>query len=169
MEFATKINDGHFGPRKFWRTHLPRLKYHNPAVPMTVKRTDDQAGGAFLTIHFTDPGSAGSTEPASSSTTTHTSNATVVQSTSPTPTIHTEVIDMKHRHESQILSELLTLTKATPVETKPEDLERIRFLEERRIKGEAHAKKWKAVREKQKQREAILAQARGELAKSRES
>lgn len=135
---------------------------------MTINRTDDQAGGAFLTIHFIDPEPAASTEPPISSTTTPKLSAAVAQSTSGAATTRTEVIDMKHRHESQILSELLAITKAIPVETKPEDLERIKFLEERRIKGEAHSKRRKAVREKQKQREAVLAQARGELAKSRE-
>jgi len=52
LTFARKINDGHMGPRKFWHTYLPRLKYHNPAVPMTVERTDDQEGPATLSVHF---------------------------------------------------------------------------------------------------------------------
>lgn len=46
------------GPRKFWRENLPRLKYHNPAVPMIVNRLRDQSGPATLTIYMTDDGSA---------------------------------------------------------------------------------------------------------------
>lgn len=44
------------GPRKFWRENLPRLKYHNPAVPMIVNRTRDQDGPATLSIYMVDDG-----------------------------------------------------------------------------------------------------------------
>jgi large subunit ribosomal protein MRP49 len=31
-----------------------RLKYHNPAIPMTVQRSDDAAAPAHMTLHFAD-------------------------------------------------------------------------------------------------------------------
>lgn len=46
------------GPRKFWRENLPRLKYHNPAVPMVVNRTFDQEGPATLRIYLRDGGAS---------------------------------------------------------------------------------------------------------------
>lgn len=39
--------------RKFWRHMLPRLKYHNPRIPMTVSRTNNQTGPATLSIYLT--------------------------------------------------------------------------------------------------------------------
>ncbi|KAH0414018.1 hypothetical protein KCU90_g16126, partial [Aureobasidium melanogenum] len=42
MRFAPKIDGGHMGPRKFWRHELVRLKFHNPAIPMTLDRTAAQ-------------------------------------------------------------------------------------------------------------------------------
>ncbi|KAG7146189.1 hypothetical protein HYQ46_005020 [Verticillium longisporum] len=34
VEFAKTYNNGHMGPRRFWRDMLPRLKFHNPSIPM---------------------------------------------------------------------------------------------------------------------------------------
>lgn len=68
MEFAHKWNDGNLGSRKFWRDHLPRLKYHNPQVPMIVNRTRDQHGPATLSIYVRGTGVAPAGAPASEST-----------------------------------------------------------------------------------------------------
>ncbi|EER44052.1 50S ribosomal protein [Histoplasma capsulatum var. duboisii H88] len=52
LTYAQKIYEGHGGARKFWRVCLPRLKYHNPTLAVTVKQTTDQAGPAILSIYF---------------------------------------------------------------------------------------------------------------------
>jgi len=52
LQCAVKINDGHMGPRKFWRLYMPRLKYHNPEVQMDVIRTQEKGGPATLTVEF---------------------------------------------------------------------------------------------------------------------
>lgn len=44
--------EGHMGARKFWRECLPRLKYHNPGVPMTVKQIEEQSTPPYLTVYF---------------------------------------------------------------------------------------------------------------------
>ncbi|KAK6528385.1 hypothetical protein TWF281_009626 [Arthrobotrys megalospora] len=54
LSFNYKSNNGHMGPRKFFRECLPRLKYHNPEVDMIVTRKPDLEGPATLTIHFSD-------------------------------------------------------------------------------------------------------------------
>jgi len=170
MDFARKLNDGHFGPRKFWKTYLPRLKYHNPAVPMTINRTSDQKGPALMTIHFTDPTSAVNTGPAISSTTdAQSSGALVAASTAATPTERTETFDMKHRHESEILSHLLSIIKAVPLQPSTEELQQISDLEEQRKQSEIDAQRSQKVNEKRRRRDAMLAQARGEVAASREA
>ncbi|CAF9929714.1 MAG: hypothetical protein GOMPHAMPRED_005459 [Gomphillus americanus] len=52
LDFAYNWNNGHLGPRRFWRQCLPRLKYHNPMVSMTVQRTTDQDSKPVMTIYF---------------------------------------------------------------------------------------------------------------------
>ncbi|OJD12031.1 hypothetical protein AJ78_07319 [Emergomyces pasteurianus Ep9510] len=52
LTYARKIYEGHGGARKFWRICLPRLKYHNPALAVTVKQTSEQEGPAILSIYF---------------------------------------------------------------------------------------------------------------------
>jgi len=156
MDFAYKLNDGHMGPRKFWQNCLPRLKYHNPAVPMTINRTTDQEGPALMTVHFTEPTPTSSSTPAPDSRTSD-------------PPVRIETINMKHRHESEILSQLMTLTKAKPVKPTAEELRQIQELEEHRAQSERDSKRMHEVNEKRKQTEAMLAQARGELAAAKET
>lgn len=70
---------------------------------------------------------------------------------------------MKHRHESQILVQLLAITKAVPIEPTEEESEQIRELEEQQLLSEQDSKRSQAANEKRKRAEAMLAQARGEL------
>jgi hypothetical protein len=51
--------------RRFWRQNMPRLKYWNPAIPMVVNRSDDQAGPARMTIYIRNSGQAQSANPLS--------------------------------------------------------------------------------------------------------
>ncbi|KAI9680191.1 MAG: Chitin synthase, class 3 [Trizodia sp. TS-e1964] len=50
LSFNKKCYDGHSGPRHFWRSYLPRLKFHNPGVPMDVVRGEGAPGPATLTL-----------------------------------------------------------------------------------------------------------------------
>jgi large subunit ribosomal protein MRP49 len=137
---------------------------------MTINRTTDQKGPATMTIYFADPITAEKTPPAVSSTTTsQISSAPVAKSTPMAPTERTATINMKHRHESQILSQLLAITKAVPVEPTKEELEQIQELEEQQRLSEQDSKRSQAVNAKRKRTEAMLAQARGEMAAAREA
>lgn len=148
LDFATKLNQGHFGPRKFWHTYLPRLKYHNPAVPMTVNRTTDQAGPATLTVTFGAP----STTPASS-TASASDRGQSEQTT-------TKVIDMKHKHESAILSELTQIVEGKQVEATEEERAQLLELEDQRARSARDAELQKEVLRKKRKEAAILEQAR---------
>lgn len=110
-----------------------------------------------MTIHFSDPSAVEATL------------AHVETSTSPVLAERTATIDMKHRHESEILAELMKITKAAPVEPTQEELDQLRDLEERQKLSEIDSKRSHAVNEKRKKREAMLAQARGEVQKLREA
>lgn len=107
MDFAYGLG-GHMGPRygrksltalamgtkvwhrKFWRNVLPKLKYYNPAVDMTVNSSGPIEGPATLTWFY---------HPAQSS-----------------EQVTTKTIDMKHKHTDDILAEFVTGTQAQSVE-----------------------------------------------------
>ncbi|KAL9031520.1 MAG: hypothetical protein Q9196_000458 [Gyalolechia fulgens] len=150
LDFALKFNDGHFGARKVWRNHLPRLKYHNPAVSMTVNRSQDQAGPATLTIFYASPlDPATATNPQDAPTSKH------------IPFERTETINMKHRHESDILSELIGLTKATPVVATPKEAVELQKLADEEKRGALDRARNAAYTEQKRQEKALLDQARG--------
>ncbi|KAL9590274.1 MAG: hypothetical protein Q9203_000947, partial [Teloschistes exilis] len=161
LDFASKISDGHFGARKVWRNYLPRLKYHNPAVSMTVNRSQDQAGPATLTIFYASPHDSSTSSPSSAAPS---SSTTSITSTSDhTPFERAETISMKHRHESQILSDLLNLTKATPIVASPEEEAELQALADERKRSEADRARNAAYTEQKRQEKALLDQARGAI------
>ncbi|KAF8863563.1 hypothetical protein BDZ45DRAFT_103833 [Acephala macrosclerotiorum] len=164
MDFARAVEDGHWGPRKFWRNCLPRLKYHNPAVVMTVNRTEDQLGPAVMTVHFTSTAAAASTKPEISSTTSkQTSTGPVPESKAGPITVRTETINMKHKVDSEILDQLLKLTNAKVVQPTPEEAREIRDIEEQNVRSARDAASMEAENKKRKREEEILRQARGSL------
>ncbi|PHH82908.1 hypothetical protein CDD82_4342 [Ophiocordyceps australis] len=50
MDFCASLLGGHQGARVFWRENLPRLKYHNPQIPMLVNRHDENSKDSALSI-----------------------------------------------------------------------------------------------------------------------
>ncbi|KAI9644293.1 hypothetical protein NHQ30_007649 [Ciborinia camelliae] len=139
---------GHLGPRHFWRNCLPRLKYHNPAVPMTVNRVTDTSVDATLTIHFTTPSpTAGTPTPSTSTSKTY-----------------TKTIDCKHRSDNDILFDLMDLTKAQKVLPTPAEKQMKKDLAARELKSRQDSLLSAAVNEKIRAEKAILDQARGEVA-----
>jgi len=169
MNFAVDIHDGHWGPRRFWRNCLPRLKYWNPAVSMTVTRTQDQEGPALMTVHFTTPEEAATTDPEISS------SADKVESTAPVAegkagpiTDRVETLNMKHRVESEILNELLKLTNAKVVKPKPEELREIAELERLDAEAERDQAEQEKIYARQRRERAMLKAAQaapGEIVK----
>ena len=157
MKFAKTINDGHMGPRyiwsalvwkrllitvrKFWHNMLPRLKFHNSAIPMTVTRTDDNAGPAVLSVFFSRPGEA-----------------------SPDPSQQVEEqeerIDMKHKTDTDILNELTTLTEAKQIEPTEQEEADMTTLEEQAARSARDAQVQQEVVEKKKREAQILETAR---------
>lgn len=153
------MNLGHFGARKFWHNYLPRLKYHNPAVSMTVNRRIDQEGPATLTVFFAPP----------PSTTSASSSPDVLSSTIATnsslsthhPVEREESIDVKHIRDSEIYSLLMGLAKATPVAPTAEEEAELRQLKEDLEKSKQDSIIGAKYREKLKEEKALLDLARG--------
>lgn len=152
LNFAQKVDDGHYGARRVWRVYLPRLKYHNPAVSMTVKRTAEQEGPATLFVHFASPSiSSFPTAPAASPTTL----------SNPSSSKQVETIDMKHKSESEILSRLLEMTKAMPYEATPDELAELRDVEDYNRKTAKDRAAQSRLNQIKRQEQALLDQARG--------
>ena len=159
MRFAPKIDGGHMGPRKFWRHELVRLKFHNPAIPMTLDRTAAQTDPALMTVFFADPEAS----PTSGAAPT-TSTSGDKEPSNYSPSSRTETIDMTNRTQENILADLVRITSARQVEATQEELETLRSLEEQRLRSQKDSKLRLEVREKKKREEALLAQARGDVA-----
>jgi large subunit ribosomal protein MRP49 len=131
---------------------------------MTVNRTTNQTGPALMTVHLTSPKAAATIKSEISSTTDkQTSTGPVPESKTGPPTERTEVINMKHRHDSEILEQLLRLTKAKVVRPTAEEQREIQEMEEQNAKSERDANMMAKVNAKRKREEEILEQARGEV------
>lgn len=129
---------------------------------MTVNRTTDQLGPALMTVHFTSATEASHVKTEISSTTSkHTSTGPVPESKAGPSLERTETINMKHRMDSEILDQLLKLTRAKVVTATPEETRQIREIEEQNARSARDAALMAAQIAKRKRDEEILRQARG--------
>ncbi|KAL5612158.1 hypothetical protein BROUX41_000298 [Berkeleyomyces rouxiae] len=129
MDFSRNMKGGHMGPRKFWQEILPRLKYHNPSVPMIVSRRMATEGPATMTIYLrngSSPSSASATDgPAALATVSSGVTPTGVPAPAPQADETAVTIDMKNLHTETILAKFLDATKAIAVEPTPEEAKEI--------------------------------------------
>ncbi|KAI0020402.1 CI-B8 domain-containing protein [Xylariomycetidae sp. FL0641] len=142
MDFAQKWNDGHLGPRKFWKDCLPRLKFWNPAIPMLVNRSDNNAGPATMSIYFRQAeaaAAAAAADPKGRKTAPlplaqQPKSSTDGEHPAPPPAEGERVvtIDMKHVRSDAILTEFLAKTGATQVQPTLEERSEMHQLEELR-------------------------------------
>ena len=136
---------------------MPRLKYHNPAISMTVNRSNNQEGPATLTVYFAPP-------PRITSTTA--SPAPSPSSTTPfghTPADRMATIDMKHKNESEILSRLLELTRGVPYKATPEELDELMEVDVEKRRSERDRDAQAKLNEVRRQEQALLDKARGRI------
>ncbi|KAL2265634.1 hypothetical protein VTJ83DRAFT_6734 [Remersonia thermophila] len=160
LEFAHKINGGHMGPRKFWRTALPRLKYWNPAIPMIVNRVREQEKPATMTLYFREPGAPVKADvPQPSSSFDGLSKA-------PPPAEGERIvtINMSNRRSEAILQEFLEKTGAVPVQPTPQDELELREAEEREAQGAIDRERVKREIDAAKREKRMIAQALSEAA-----
>lgn len=175
LEFAQKWNDGHLGPRRFWRENLPRLKYHNPKVPMIVNRTRDQGGPSTLSIYITSqtprvgmPG--GSIQAPRKGLSSRDAWATITSSPhgeakAPPPSGGERVvtINMKNVPSEDILAQLLEKSGAIPIEPSEEDIAEIRRIKEldkrREVRRAAERRRREALLEEKRMLEKSIQEA----------
>ncbi|KAI1753748.1 CI-B8 domain-containing protein [Xylaria castorea] len=170
MDFALKWNDGHLGPRKFWKICLPRLKYWNPAIPLLINRSDNQAGPATMSIYFRQ--ASESSDPVSTTEAVRNMLPLAQQPHSSTTNEHPApppeegervvTIDMKNVHSDIILSEFMAKTGATLVHPTPNEEVEMRQVEERVERGAVDRAIVKRFIDDKRREERILAVAKQE-------
>lgn len=174
MEFAHKWNDGHYGSRNFWRDHLPRLKYHNPQVPMVVNRTREQHGPATLSIYLRTGDAAQAQSQAQAQAQAQAQNpadswASIASSTegkarAPAPAEGETVvtINMKNVRSDDILKQFMERTGARQLEPTPEDQEEMARLAELQERAAYDKEVQRRYRDKIQSEKKMLEKARQE-------
>ncbi|KAF2263183.1 hypothetical protein CC78DRAFT_497197 [Lojkania enalia] len=161
LEFNKHINGGHRGARKFWREMLPRIKYRNPSVPISVMRHSNDSGPAKLCIYTK---SASAPNPSQSSISTPPSATPNPRNTAtPDTTAPAFTIDMKMIPESQILEELIEKTGATIIEPSEQELQEMKDIADFKVRSEGDRVQVREHLMKQRREEELLRLARGEI------
>ena len=159
LTYAQKIYGGHQGARHFWRKCLPRLKYHNPGVRMTVQQTEDQAGPAALTIYFAERMSSTASAVAGKN------QVTDKHAPAPEASEKTAVVDLKNLTWEEIWSRVQASTGAEDVPASEADQEEAKKLKAISEKAVGDRERIQAMRQAKKDQERMLAEARGEVEK----
>jgi large subunit ribosomal protein MRP49 len=135
---------------------------------MSITRTENQEGPALMTIHLTTKTLPLNTVQPTFPTAEILSPTTPAAATPPlTGSIAT--INMKHRSESEILTQLISITKAVPTHPSQDELDQMRELEQQRNLSEKDSQRSHAVNEKRRRRDAMLAQAQSGVAAAKEA
>ncbi|KAF2834632.1 hypothetical protein M501DRAFT_1000082 [Patellaria atrata CBS 101060] len=173
LAFAPKLSDGHLGARQFWRKILPRLKFRNPTIPMTVDQTLPQTDASTLTLHYSSiPTNLASSPPAFTTTTSipvsrmpkSPSSQISAQPSEAQEEEFTHTIPLKHRTIEDIYDEFAAVSGAKEVEPTEEDLTLSRMLKETALRSERDRRKVAEVVATRKAEEARLKAARGSIA-----
>lgn len=164
MRFAPRLGNGHMGPRKFWKHELIRLKFHNPAVSMTVDRSVKTEEEAFLTVFFApkDAAKTSGAETGGTHATTSTSGDKVASDH--TPSEKTESVSISHKLPHEILQDLVRLTDAEIIDPEAEDVQLEKDLAEQDTRSQADREQSMALNAEKKRQADLLAEARGQTA-----
>ncbi|KAJ5769903.1 uncharacterized protein N7511_001954 [Penicillium nucicola] len=162
LTYAQSIQGGHQGARQFWRKCLPRLKYHNPGVPMTVRQTTDQQGPAALSIYFAQQASEAAKVVAN--------KKRIEDSHAPAAETSEEaiVLDIKDIPYKQIWERVRAITNAQQVSGSAEDQEQLKRWKAIQDKSGQDRDRVNALRQAKKDQERMLAVARGEVDKAKQ-
>lgn len=132
---------------------LPRLKYRNPALPITVDRKAAQSDPAVMTITFKGPAPStrtpAETSPSSSSSPSDSANRVVT-------------IQMKYKSDSEILQQLYEATGAKQIEPTEVEAEELRDLAEKKQRGREDSERMAEVNRQRRREAEMLAAARGQ-------
>lgn len=132
---------------------------------MTIDRSNaDPDSESVMSVHFAPSDAIQTSNSATSSPASIESTTIGSQPSDHTPTERIQTIEMKFRSNSQILDELMRITKAYPIEPTAEEKEEIKFFEEQAVRSEKDRTMMRDVRARIKREKELLDQARGDLA-----
>ncbi|CAM1503876.1 Fc.00g014670.m01.CDS01 [Cosmosporella sp. VM-42] len=157
LDFARSLKGGHMGARKFWKENLPRLKYHNPSIPMIVNRHTQNDLKPTLSIYLrsADAAAAPTTRSQPASSRDNLSKAQLPDADE--RVVH---IDMKDKHSGHILEYFLAETRAVVLQPTKEEIKELQELEAMRKEAEVSRERMKRLREEKKREEDMLKRAR---------
>ncbi|KAF4948734.1 hypothetical protein FGADI_9389 [Fusarium gaditjirri] len=158
MDFATSFKNGHMGAKKFWRENLPRLKYHNPSVPMIVNRHSRNNKKPTLSIYLRKP-DASTPAPATRSQPSSSRN-NMSKATPPDSDEKIVTVDMTEKHSSHILEYVLAETRAVPIKPTKEEIRELQELDAMARQAEVDRARMRSLREEKKREEDMLKRAR---------
>ncbi|KAF5607216.1 ribosomal MRP49 [Fusarium subglutinans] len=158
MDFATSFKNGHMGAKKFWRENLPRLKYHNPSVPMIVNRHSRNNKKPTISIYLRKP-DASTPAPATRSQPSSSRN-NMSKATPPDADEKIITVDMTEKHSSHILEYVLAETRAVPIKPTKEEIRELQELDAMARQAEVDRARMRSLREEKKREEDMLKRAR---------
>lgn len=162
LDFAQRWNDGHMGPRKFWKECMPRLKFWNPAIPMIVNRSKSTEGPAIMSIYFRKPGVEPIKNTIPLAAQPHSSTENETPAWPPNDDERVETIEMKNVHSDNILEQFLAKTQATLVQPTPDEQVEIRQVKDLKERGEVDRAIRKAYVDNKRRQERLILEAKKE-------
>ncbi|EGE78181.2 50S ribosomal protein Mrp49 [Blastomyces gilchristii SLH14081] len=180
LTYARKIYEGHGGPRKFWRVCLPRLKYHNPALAVTVKQTTEQEGPAILSVYFKNEAAVAAEATAATTNSQQATTAAVppapeggeeqlVDEFAPPPTESEIVrrINVKRKTVRHIWDDFKQMTGAEDIPLSEEDKAEIEEMQRQKELSDLDRKRVAENRQMIKDQEKLLEAAREDVKRLR--
>lgn len=135
---------------------LPRLKYHNPQIPMIVNRHLDNARSPVMTVYLRQSGDASAAAPVQPPS----SWSDLSKAQPPAANERTVTINMKDRHSSQILELLIAETRAVPLTPTPEEVKEMQSLKQLDEQSKKDQERVLSDRMEKKREEDMLKRAR---------
>ncbi|PON25953.1 hypothetical protein TGAM01_v205390 [Trichoderma gamsii] len=163
MDFAISLKGGHMGARqfnrKFWKEYLPRLKFHNPSIPMIVNRHDQNQLPPIMSIYLrkSDASPPASSEPLAQPSSSRTNLSKAQPPTADERVVH---IDMANKHSSHILEFFMAETRAVPLQPTNEEIVEMQALETLRKNADVDRERVRQLRLEKKKEEDMLKRAR---------
>lgn len=141
---------------------LPRIKYRNPSLPISVTRHDDPNGPAYLHI-YTSATASRSAPQAANTPGSANASPTAANTLTPETSAPTHTVDIKTLDESEILEALMEKTGAVQLQPPPEEVQEMAEIEEFKQRAEKDRAEVREKLMKVRREEELLRMARGEV------
>jgi large subunit ribosomal protein MRP49 len=144
---------------------LPRIKYRNPTIPISISRHNDPDGPSLLHIYTTAPTpqqaptTSSVSNQAPSSSATPNPQTTLVPDTSPP----THTLNIRDVNESEILDMLVKTIGATQLEMTEQEKAEMQEMKEQNERSEKDRVEVREKLAKERREQELLKLARGEV------